>query len=153
MPVERFEALIADPLNVTAGYGNKREDTAGQLRFKQIIRDGLVSETLLDNIIRAAAIYREESGEVTVVQVNEQYAAMTGISPNDTRRDDFAAHLPEGELAKFKSLLNHANAHQMGGSEGVIRFKSPGGGTVEMKLRVFLLYTYEKHRLYLSMMG
>ena len=60
MPVKQFEALISDPGNVTKGCRKKAESAAGQLRFRDMIQKGLVSETLLDNIIRAAAIFKEE---------------------------------------------------------------------------------------------
>lgn len=153
MPKEQFEALICDPENVTKGYSKKSINTAGQLRFREIIREGLVSESLLDNIIRAAAIYRVEDGNISVVQVNEQYSAITGITPDDEAMNAFADHLDEAELERFRELLAQANAHQTGGSEGTVRFKKADGTVVPLTMRVFLLYTFDRHRLYLSMMG
>jgi EAL domain-containing protein (putative c-di-GMP-specific phosphodiesterase class I) len=83
MPVEQFEALISDPGNVTQGYRKKAESAAGQLRFRDMIQKGLVSETLLDNIIRAAAIFKEEGDGISILQINEQFAAMLGLSAHD----------------------------------------------------------------------
>lgn len=153
MPKERFEALIADPDNVTEGYKAMRARKDGRLRFKEIIREGLVSETLLDNIIRAAAIYREENGKVLIVQVNELYASITGIRPQEAGSVDLADHLDAAELERFRRLLERANARSAEGGEGTVRFRGPDGGAAEMNLRVYLLYTFDKHRLYLSMMG
>ena len=153
MPVEQFEGLISDPNNVTSGYGDKSLNPAEQLRFKEIIRKGLVSETLLDNIIRAAAIYREEEGDITVVQVNEQYSAITGIVPGVDEMTAFTDHLDEAELARFRELLSRANTHQTGGSEGSVDFRRSDGDVITLNMRVFLLYTLDKHRLYLSMIG
>ena len=153
MPVEQFEALIRDPDNVTAGYHYKSANPAGQLRFKEIIRKGLVSETLLENIIRAAAIYRVEEDEISIVQVNDQYSEITGISPSDEEMSAFTDHLDEVALGRFRELLKQADTHQTGGSEGTIDFRRSDGTVVTLNMRVFLLYTLDKHRLYLSMMG
>ncbi|MBR6889819.1 MAG: EAL domain-containing protein [Clostridia bacterium] len=153
MPKEQFEALISDPENVTSGYRTLHARKDGQLRFKEIIREGLVSETLLDSIIRAAAIYREENGEVTIVQVNELYTSLTGILPQAAEGVSLAEYLDAAELEGFRRLLEKANGHSAEGGEGVVRFRKADGGLVEMNMRVYLLYTFDRHRLYLSMMG
>ena len=153
MPKERFEALISDPRNVTAGYRRKNAEYGGQLRFRDMIRDGLVSETLLDNIIRAAAVYREEAGEVTIEQMNGMYAAMTGVGPGEADMRRFADHLDPGELERFRALLDQAGERPLGGSEGTIHFRRRDGAEVALDMRVFLLYSYDSHRIYLSTVG
>jgi len=153
MPKERFEELISDPANVTEGYRRKDARAAGQLHFRDLIREGLVSETLLDNILRAAAICRVEGGAITLVQLNEQYTALTGIGPNDGDMGRFADFLDEGQLEVLLSLLEQASSHSLGGSEGRVRFRRPDGSAVELEMRVFMLYAFEGHRLYLSMLG
>ena len=153
MPKEQFEALISDPNNVTSGYRARHARKDGQLRFKEIIREGLVSETLLDNIIRAAAISREENDEVTIVQVNALYTSITGILPGEAEGVSLAGHLDAAELERFRQLLERANARSDEGGEGTVRFRKPDGSAVEMNMRVYLLYTFDRHRLYLSMMG
>lgn len=152
MPAEQFEALIADRSNVAEGYRHTSPEGAGPLRFKDMIRKGMVSDTLLDSILRAAAIYREEdSGEITLVQVNERYTQMTGIAAG--REESFEARLAPGELPKFRALLEEAKTHLVGGSKGDIRFAQPDGANAPLEMRVFLIYTLEGHQLFLSMMG
>lgn len=145
MPVEQFEALICNPENVTKGYKRKSDGKAGQLRFREMIRKGLVSETLLDNIIRAAAIFREEGNCITVVQINDRYASLLGVD-NEER---FMEHLDEESRHKFRKLLDKANTHALGGSEGIIHYIRKDGSAVALNMRVFLLYTLDNHRLYL----
>ena len=149
MPVEQFEELISDPANVTDGYGRKAAKVSGQLRFKDMIRDGLVSDTLLDNIIRAAAIFKEEDGAISLIQLNETYADMTEIGASEEELARFADQLGSEEFEKLRDLLDAANTHPLGGSEGEIRFAN---GRI-FPMRVFLLYTLDNHRLYLSTMG
>ena len=153
MPVEEFEVLIADPRNVTKGYKRKSENAAGQLRFRDMIQKGLVSETLLDNILRAAAIFKEEDDCVSIVQINGQYAAALGLSPDDAEIGRFTEHLDEASQRRFRELLNQANTHAMGGSEGTVRYVRSDGGAIALNMRVFLLYTLDRHRLYLTTIG
>ena len=153
MTKEQFREIIRDPANVTEGYLRKASSYAGQLRFRDMIREGLVSDTLLDNILRAAAIYREENGALTLVQLNGLYSKMTGISPNEEEMRRFTDRLAPGELEKLKELLSQANSHALGGSEGTVRFQKPDGSVVPLNMRVFLLYSLDSHHLYLSTMG
>ena len=150
MPREQFEELISDPSNVTSGYGEKTAKASGQLRFKDMIKEGLVSDTLLESIIRAAAIFKEENGAITLVQLNDAYAEIAGIDTDEEEIARFADQLDSTELEKLRDLLERANTHPLGGSEGAIRFS---GSENETSMRVFLLYTLDNHRLYLSTMG
>ena len=153
MPVERFEALIGDPDNVTEGYKRKTENSATPLRFREMIRKGLVSEPLLDNLLRAAAIFKEEDEDISLIQINNQYAALLGMKPGDAETGRFVDHLDNASLETFRDLLSRANAHALGGSEGVVHYQKSDGSRVTLNMRVFMLYILDNHRLYLSMVG
>jgi len=153
MPVAQFEALIRNPENVTKGYNRKSDGATGQLRFREMIQKGLVSETLLDNIIRAAAVFKEENGEITILQINSQFASMLGLSAHDGETSRFMEHLDGDSLMELRRLLEQANTHALGGSAGVIRYRQPDGSALPMDMRVFLLYTLGSHRLYLATIG
>jgi len=153
MPVEHFEALISDPANVTEGYRKKAESAAGQLRFREMIRKGLVSESLLDNIIRAAAIFKEEADAISIIQVNDRYAEILGLSAADASVNGFMDHLDEPSRQRFRELLDRANTHTLDGSEGQIHYIQGDGKVICLNMRVFMLYTLDNHRLYLSMIG
>ena len=153
MPVEEFEKLIADEDKVARVSKRTNVKTASHLRFREMIRDGLVSETLLENIIRAAAIYKEENGQIAIVQMNNQYSSLTGLSQDEEDMEHFTDHLEEGDMQALKQILAKANTHPLEGSEGAISFRRSDGTLVEMKMRIFLLYSFDSHRLYLSSMG
>jgi PAS domain S-box-containing protein len=115
-----------------------------------MIRDGLVSETLLNNILRAAAIYKLQDGKVSIVQINDSFSALTGISANEECMNCFESYLEEEELKKLHVLFRKADSHALGGSEGTILFRRPDGEQAALHMRVFLLYFYQDHRIYLS---
>ena len=118
-----------------------------------MIRKGLVSETLLDNILRAAAIFKEEGEDISLIQINNQYAALLGMKPGDAYTGRFVDHLDTESVESFRDLLSRASAHTLGGSEGVVHYQRSDGSRVTLNMRVFMLYTLDNHRLYLSMVG
>lgn len=153
MPRDQFEELITDPANVTDGYKKTQINSSNQLRFREMIKEGLVSESLLDKIIRASAIYKEENGRINIIQLNELYSELTGIAPVEEEMNGFMEHLDDPALKELRHMLDQANSHPLGGSEGEFDFRKSDGKVIRLKMRVFLLYTFEDHRLYLSTMG
>lgn len=153
MPPEEFEKLIEDPENVTDGYGGRFEKSLGNLRFRDMIKEGLVSDTLLESILRAAAIYKVEGDDVSIVQLNDEYAQMVGISAVEAESIRLAQFMHPDEFAKLLDLFEQAGEHLLGGSEGAVRFGGGNDGAGdEFEMRVFLLYTLDDHSLYLSTM-
>ena len=150
MPVKSFEALISDPGNVTKGYRRKSDGATGQLRFREMIQKGLVSETLLDNIIRAAAILKREKDDVSIIQTNSQFAQTLGHASEDEACGCFADRLDESSRRALYDLMDQANTHALGGIEGVVRYIRADGDAIALNMRVFLLYTLDNHRLYLT---
>ena len=153
MPKESFEELISDPSRVTKGDEGGRISVSNRLHFREMIKKGLVSETLLNNIIRAAAIYRLQDGKLTIVQSNDMFSELTGISVPPGEGYSLEASLEESQIRRFMELLSQADSHALGGSEGSILFCRRGGEEMELNMRVFLLYSCDNHRIYLSAMS
>jgi len=153
MPAENFEALLRDPENVTIGYVKRKQTSSGQLRFRDVIQRGVVSESLLDNIIRATAVLKVEGDDVSLVQINELYASLLGIAPGSGEATAFTDFLDSENREILLSMLNHAKSHTFDGGTGMIRFNRSDGEAVELNMRLFLLYSFDNHRLYLSIIG
>ena len=150
MPAHEFLRLIQSPENVTTGYKRKKDSqNNSQLCFRQMIREGLVSETLLHNILRASAIYREENGKISIVQINEQFTVATGITQTDVQEGKLEERM---DIPALKRLMTKANDHALKGCEGDIRFRKKGS-YVTLPMRLFLIYSCDNHRLYLSTMN
>ena len=152
MPKEAFEELIRNPDMVTSGYEKDRISASSQLHFREMIKKGLVSETLLNNIIRAAATCRLQDEKISIVQINSACSALTGIPASEEAMQNFEAHLKEPQKEHFRKLLKQADSHALGGSEGCIDFQKNTGETITLNMRVFLLYACDDHRIYLATM-
>ena len=151
MPVPEFEKLLADPEKIGEPPLNGDTRIQSHLHLKEIIREGMVSETLLDSIIGPAAVYRETAGGIELIQINDRYSELTGIGTDDRETmSRFVEHSHGGSREKVASVLHRANTHPFDGAESVIDFTRADGSTVNLAVRVFMLYSCEDHKLYLS---
>ncbi|MBQ6384575.1 MAG: EAL domain-containing protein [Lachnospiraceae bacterium] len=151
MPVEDFEKLLADPEKI--GEPPKRGDEVfrNKLNLKEIIREGMVSDTLLDNIIGPAAVYRESDDHFSIVQINDQYSELTGIAIDDYETmEQFVEKFHRGGEEEVATILRSADTHPLEGAEGIVSFRRTDGRLLKLRARVFMLYTCGGHRLYLS---
>lgn len=153
MPKEEFELLLQDESKVGAAPQPGDSILTNHLRFREMIRDGMVSETLLDNIIGPAAIYREDKDGLRLVQMNQQYSDVTGIAMHDREAmDHFGERFKGMNFDEIRKALDGANTHPLEGSEGAVEFTKSDGRRVLLKVRIFLLYSCDDHKLYLSTM-
>ena len=110
-----------------------------------------VSEALLDNILRGSAIYKDQDGKLSILQLNTAFSQETGIEPETEAMQRFEECLVD--RSELTELLTQANTHSLNGGEGIVRFRHPDGRIAELNMRVFLLYALEDHRIYLSTMA
>ena len=144
MSIEDFEKLLQDPDKI----GNSPKKAGNQmvtnhLQFKDMIRDGLVSETLLENILGAAAIYKISGDKVSIVQINQHYTKLTGIEPGDD--EGLKKFLTGVQIEGADNFLHNVDAHILEGLESSLKLNGE-----EIHARTFLLYTCDDHKLYLS---
>ena len=144
MPIEDFEKLLQDPSKI----GSKPKKIGNQtivnhLQFKEMIRDGLVSETLLENILGAAAIYKISGDKVSIIQINQHYTKLTGIEPGDD--EGFQKFLSNVHVEGADNFLHNVDSHLLEGFESNLELNGE-----ELHARTFLLYTCDDHKLYLS---
>lgn len=71
MPVEAFEKLLADENKVDFRGIKARE--IERFRIKDMFRDNVFSETMMNNILGGIAFYDVYRNDVELIRVNEQY--------------------------------------------------------------------------------
>ena len=151
MPVEQFEKLLRIPDNV--GRSPKRGDKlmTNHLCFRNMIQEGMVSDTLLDNIIGAAAVYREADGHFSLVQVNDQFTELTGLSLDESEKaEHYSERYQERELDRIMGIFHGADVHPLEGSKGNVKLYRADGNEIEVEARIFLLFSSSEHKLYLA---
>ena len=149
MPVEEFEAILADPEKMDYS-GKKKTRPVSHIGFRNMIRKGMVSDTLLDNIIGPAAVYMEKAGCLTIEQLNEQYSVLTGIGAEDSgKKEQVMELLHRDQEAQLYRILRGADVHPLEGSSGFMTLHRGDGSSLDREVRIFLLYSCEDYKLYL----
>ena len=151
MPPQEFEKLIRTPGKVGETPYQGKNVPKNHLGFRSMIQEGMVSDTLLDNIIGPAAVYKDEGGRFTLVQMNEQYTKLTGIEPDQQdRMDHFIEKYISREVGEFSAIVHGADTHPLEGSSGCLFLHREDGESIPVEARIFLLYSGTEYKLYLS---
>ena len=150
MPVEQFEELLSDKDKIGTPLKSRETTAENHLKFRELIREGMLSDTLLDNLIGAAAVYKLENSTLSILQMNAQYEEIVGARDDDQlSKDSFTTRLIENNRGEIRHLISEADQHPYEGVLGVIRIGT-AEGLKEMSSRVFPLYRCTSHALYFA---
>ena len=64
--------------------------------------------------------------------------------------EHFMEKYREGEESVFSAIFHGADTHPLEGASGRVELCREDGSTVPVELRIFLLYSCERHKLYLA---
>ncbi len=144
MPVEQFEALIAEEQKIDElGVVFKANQ---QLRVREFFDENIYSEVMLNNILGPIAFYNQVGEDISIIRYNEQFFEMVGITEveMDQRIHHIQNYMPYDDHQKLLKILDHAVEHPSLGGHGVVRAQRPNGVFLWLELRVFFLE--EDHR-------
>ncbi|ACV23436.1 Bacteriophytochrome cph2 [Slackia heliotrinireducens] len=150
MPAEAYERLLCDPTKLGVPLHAKKPLFRCKLHFRDMVYEGILNDTVLDSIVGAAAVYREEGDVISIVQMNKAFSDLTGIDADDRKAmEKFIRLYCQGDAAVLRKAFREAD-HSLEGRPVKARFHRSDGNTIKLEGRIFLLYTFEKRRLYLS---
>ncbi|MBQ9157590.1 MAG: EAL domain-containing protein [Eubacterium sp.] len=149
---EEFEAILCDPDKIGQPPLKASRLMTSRLRFREMMNEGILNDTLLDNIIGPAAVYCEENGAISIIQMNEAYSRLTGISPDDHEEMEwFIKRHYRGHEDAVRDAFHRADHSLEGASFEAEFFKKDGSG-FRLRGKIFLLYTLGDRRLYMATM-
>lgn len=150
MPVEEFELLLLDDEKIGSSLAHTAKAAETQLKFRELIREGMLSDTLLDNIIGAAAVLRREDGEMRLVQMNRRYEKLAELGGAGAEAlTAYAASLIDNNRDEIERMIGIADNHPYDGAAGTLRLKARHGFRI-LESRLFPFYTCDSHTLYLT---
>ncbi|MBQ9015239.1 MAG: sensor domain-containing phosphodiesterase [Firmicutes bacterium] len=151
METEDFEDL----LQTTGGEELPEKENAvriSRLSFRDMVQEGLLSDTLLESIIGPAAVIRRRGDEMEFVQVNEAYSRLTGIErPHTDLREKYLVDFADGSYQEVLEAFREADENPLDEAMVIRRYVRPDGQQCELKTRLFPLYAASSERLYLSL--
>lgn len=148
MPIEEYEELLTNDalLDRRGVYFRKIE----QFHIREFLDENLYSDTMLNNILGAIAIYElQEDGRIRILRMNEHYYQVTGARVTDDA--EYREHLmhyvsPQDEEALIE-IFQQADANPLGGGSGVISYHVQESET-ELFIQVFLLNSRNGNKVY-----
>lgn len=148
MPIEEFEALICDERNIDHSgiWCNQVE----QMHVREFLDENLFSDTMVNNIIGAAAFYDMHDNQIEITRVNEQYYKMSGSSSQEDAANckKIWNHVRDDDRQRLFAIFEQAYEETSNGSEGYIHYVRSDGIVLWVHMRVFFLRENDGHKLF-----
>lgn len=148
MPVEEFEKLISDEnkLDFNGIWCRQMES----IHTREFLDNNVFSDTMLNNILGAAAFYDMYENNIEITRVNEQYYQLAGISSAEEAEysKKIGNHVRDDDRHVLFSIFSNAYENGNGGGQGYIHFLRADGTVLWVYLRVFFLREREGHKIF-----
>lgn len=150
LSIPQFEELLSDERKLDyEGIACKQVEA---LHVREFLDDNLFSDTMVNNMLGAAAFYEMYENQITITRVNEQYYRLSGVSP-DEKTDDSKKlwnHVRDDDMTTLYSIFEQAYENPKEGAHGYIHFLRTDGEVLWVYIRVFFLREKEGRRIFYS---
>ena len=148
MPPEVFEAVLFEESNID--FDGCTEWYQNYLAPREFLNCGLISDTMLNNILGAVAIYDVCESNVEIVRVNEQYFQLTdtNLVNLEEKRKTIIYDVTEVDREIILELFRKAKQNIFKGAEGDVRRIRGDGSVVWVHMRIFFINTQDGHDLF-----
>lgn len=146
MPIEEFERLISDEKNLDFNGIWCRQIES--MHTREFLDSNLFTDTMVNNILGAAAFYDMYENRIEITRVNEQYYQLAGISSKEEAEyyKKVGDHVRDDDRNVLFSIFSNAYQNGSGGAQGFIHFLRSDGEVRWVYMRVFFLREKEGHK-------
>ena len=146
MPIEDFERLIADEKNLDLNGIWCRQIES--MHAREFLDSNLFTDTMVNNILGAAAFYDMYENHIEITRVNEQYYQLAGISSINEAEyyKKVGNHVRDDDKNTLFTIFTNAYENGNGGGQGYIHFVRTDGQVLWVYMRVFFLREREGHK-------
>ena len=148
MPVEDFEKLISDEskLDLNGIWCRQMES----MHAREFLDNNLFTDTMVNNILGAAAFYDMYENNIEITRVNEQYYQLAGISSAEEAEysKKIGNHVRDDDRYVLASIFSDAYENGNSGGRGYIHFLRADGTVLWVYMRVFFLREREGHKMF-----
>lgn len=150
LPIAEFEKLVSDENKIDLGGITYHQ--VEELRVREFLDENLLNDTMINNILGAAAFYDLYENKIEILRVNTQYSQLVGELPEEDDRDQgkLWEHVHDDDRKKFFSLFERAHANPSEGAQGYVRLLQPDGAVIWVYIRLFFLREKEGHKIFYS---
>lgn len=137
MPKEEFGKLIIDENNIdTRGFLFKSNE---QFQIREFLDRAIYSDSMLNKVIGAAAIYlwHQDTKSVDIVRFNQQFYQSVDDSDFSQRLDGIEQYMPKDDVPIMLETLQKSLDDKLNGAASLLRFYRNDG-----VLRSFMIHFY-----------
>ena len=118
LPVSDFERLIGDERNIDTGGFTFHANQ--QFSVREFMDQNIYSDSMLNNILGAAAFYCWDGGErVDIVRYNEQFRRLVNVPDFLERLSNIQQYVHPNDRQHYLELLAIAERDRLSGAEGL----------------------------------
>ena len=148
MPIADFEKLISDDDNLDhRGFVVKLNE---QFRLREFMDQNIYSDSMLNNVLGAVAIYLWHGDEnVDIIRFNQQFYESVNVPDFHSRLTSIQRFLPEGDGPIMYAALKEAMENKLNGSACLLHFYKTDGTLTSYEMRFYYVGEQEEgHRFY-----
>lgn len=148
LPIPQFEDLLSDERKLD--YDGLWCKQVQALRVREFLDDNLFSDTMVNNILGAAAFYDMYENQIEITRVNDQYYQLAGMT-SGTKSDYHKKiwnHVQDDDKGMLFSIFEKAYEDPKNGGHGYVHYVRTDGKVLWVYLRVFFLREQEGHKLF-----
>ncbi len=146
MPIEDFEELIADENNLDLNGIWCRQIES--MHVREFLDSNVFTDTMVNNILGAAAFYDMYENRIEITRVNEKYYQLAGIDSKSEAEyyKQVGNHVRDDDKNTLYSIFSNAYENGNGGAQGYIHFLRTDGEVLWVYMRVFFLRERDGHK-------
>lgn len=137
MPIEDFERLTGDGSIIDSlGFVVHANE---QFRVREFLDESLYSDSMLNNILGAVAIYSWTGKHVDIVRYNQQFYESVSVPEFTERLTNIEQFLPKDDQPKLFAALKEAMSNRLTGATADLRFFKTDGSLTYYRIRFYHL--------------
>lgn len=150
LPIAEFENLLSD---------ENRLDSSGilyrqveEFRVREFLDENLFNDTMINNILGAAAFYDLYENKLEILRVNTQYYQLVGALPeeDDWDQEKLWEQVHDDDRMMFLSMFERAYTNPSEGAQGYVHLLRRDGAVIWVYVRIFFLREKENHKFFYS---
>ena len=143
MPIDKFEKIIANEKNIdSSGFVVKLNE---QFRIREFLDKNIYSDSMLNSVLGAVALYEAKDKHVDIVRFNQQFYEAVNVPDFQERLSNIEQFVPDADKPKLFAALKKAKENKVNGSFDIIRFYKTDGTLSSYLMRYFYLGKKEGH--------
>ena len=137
MPIKEFEDLIKNP-KIIDDKGMV-ETLNQQFRMREFLDKNIYSDSMLNNIIGAVAIYSLRGEHLDIIRYNQQFFEAVNVPDFVNRIENIEQFMPIEDRKNIFKALNEAKENRLTGSNSVFRFYRTDGILASFKMHFYYI--------------